>query len=410
MAKFLWGNVYYQDHFAGVIQQEPGNRVSFSYDPHYLESEQPKAIAYTLPLQSTPRISEQGLPPFFDNLVAEGWLQQAQTRLLGKRAASRFELLLAFGHDLAGAVSVKDPDPLNTDHHILDMQDPKEAAILASRASLSGVQPKLAVLKDKKADIFLPATPQELSSHIAKFSSPNHPDLVENEYLTTKTLEILLPNDSTVDIEIGYVQDIADPALIIKRFDRTITPEETLQRIHFEECNQILGRLSQDKYDGSHKEIAGFITQSQEALPAQNYLLYCRILAGFLLGNTDMHFKNFAFFHTDLGYRLTPSYDYVAAILYGYKTLALQIGQSKNVEMGQLKASHLVTLGQEFDLSSDAIAMAVKDIKKNFEKACDTLAQSGIGSQHLKDSLIEQMRKRWNGTFALTGKALSKKP
>jgi serine/threonine-protein kinase HipA len=51
------------------------------------------------------------LHPFFDNLVVEGWLETAQMRLLGKHQVNRFELLLAFGQDLAGAVSVIDQEP-----------------------------------------------------------------------------------------------------------------------------------------------------------------------------------------------------------------------------------------------------------------------------------------------------------
>ncbi len=59
--------------------------MSFTYDTSYLNAEQP-AIAYTLSLRPEPFISQSGLPPFFDNLVAEGWLEEAQTRLLGYTA------------------------------------------------------------------------------------------------------------------------------------------------------------------------------------------------------------------------------------------------------------------------------------------------------------------------------------
>jgi len=87
MAHLLWGNIYYKDHFAGTLRQEPGDRTSFTYHDSYLSSGQP-SIAHTLPLQAAPFLSESGLPPFFDNLVAEGWLEEAQTRLLAKRRAS----------------------------------------------------------------------------------------------------------------------------------------------------------------------------------------------------------------------------------------------------------------------------------------------------------------------------------
>ena len=48
MANLLWGNVYYQDRFAGVLRQEPGERMSFTYDEHYLAGRHP-SIAPSLP-------------------------------------------------------------------------------------------------------------------------------------------------------------------------------------------------------------------------------------------------------------------------------------------------------------------------------------------------------------------------
>lgn len=66
-------------------------------------------------------------------------------------------------------------------------------------------------------------------------------------------------------------------------------------------------------------------------LPAEIYRLYLRILAGLLLGNTDMHLKNFAMFCTDAGLRLSPAYDAISASLYGYKTIALSIDGAANL-------------------------------------------------------------------------------
>ena len=401
MANLLWGNVYYKDRFAGVVRQEPGERVSFTYDESYLASGQP-AIAHTLPLRTGPYISQSGLPPFFDNLVAEGWMEDAQTRLLGKRRASRFELLLAFGQDCAGAVSIIDPDP--QDRGSIKPDDPMEIAVMAGRASLSGIQPKLALIE--RDGQLRPARTDELSTHIGKFASPRHDDLPANEYLTTKALKALLPDDDIVDLRIGRIAGFKDPALIIKRFDRTSDG----QRIHFEEFNQLLGYPSEAKYEGSHKSMADFIRQTPGCLPAEIYRLYLRILAGLLLGNTDMHLKNFAMFHTEAGLRLTPAYDAVAAALYGYNTIALSISGNANIPLGDLKARALISLGEEFGLPAPAIAMAAGQLEKRKETAQDAIAESKTGAAELRDAIISLMEKRWNGTFALIGKALSKKP
>jgi len=400
MAHLLWGHIYYKDHFAGSLRQEPGDRTSFTYHESYLSSDQP-SIAHTLPLQAEPFPSESGLPPFFDNLVAEGWLEEVQTRLLAKRRASRFELLLAFGQDCAGAVSVIDPEP--QDRGIIQSDNPMDMAVMAGRASLSGIQPKLALIEQDGT--FRPARARELSTHIGKFPSPRHEDLTTNEFLTTMALKALLPDDRIVDLHMGTIEGLTDPALIIKRFDRTADG----QRIHFEEFNQLLGYPSNAKYDGSHKSMADFIRETLGCLPAEIYRLYLRILAGLLLGNTDMHLKNFAMFHTDTGLRLSPAYDAVSATLYGYKTIALSIGGASNILIGNLKPHTLIRLGQEFGLSTDAVAMAVGQLERRRQAAREAMAKSKIGSQSLKDEILTHMDKRWNGTFALIGKALSKK-
>ena len=74
MAKLLWGKVNYQDRFAGIIREEPGHAISFTYDDSYLNGKNPP-ISHTLPLTGIPFVSQVGLLPFFDNLVSEGWLE-----------------------------------------------------------------------------------------------------------------------------------------------------------------------------------------------------------------------------------------------------------------------------------------------------------------------------------------------
>ncbi len=396
MSALLWGKVFYKEHFAGFLKEEPGNTCTFSYDPSYLEAQHP-AIAHTLPLKKEAFLSQNGLHPFFDNLVAEGWLFDAQTRLLGKRLASRFELLLAFGQDCAGAVSVIDPEAQPISAVLMDKHDPKEMGVLLGRSSLSGVQPKLTLIeRDGK---LYPTRIGELSSHIAKFPSATHSDLVFNEYLSTLAFKALLPDDIVVDLSIGEIQGFSEPALIIKRFDRTLDH----QRIHFEEFNQLLAYPSTAKYEGSHQAMADFMWNNR-CLPTEIYRLYLRILAGFLIGNTDMHLKNFALFHTPQGLGLTPVYDQVAASLYGYKTVALAIGGAKNLIIDRLKARTLIKLGTEFRLTKASIHMAALHLEKHLEAAKQAISESTVAKAALKKQIINLMEKRWNGTFALIGK------
>src|ERR1700730_15245732 len=190
MATSLWGKVYYNAFFAGQLQQQPGGRCGFTYDAAYLEAGHP-SIAFTLPRRAAPHVCEQGLHPFFDNLVAEGWLRNAQARALRVDPDNRFALLLAFGHDCAGAVSIVDPAPLGVP--AIDLGDPLAVAALSSRASLSGIQPKLLAVKEGRR--YRPARRDETSMFIAKLPAGALRDIVQNEFLTTVACRALLPDD-----------------------------------------------------------------------------------------------------------------------------------------------------------------------------------------------------------------------
>jgi serine/threonine-protein kinase HipA len=403
MARTLWGKIYLKDIYAGRVQEEPGGRCVFIYDPTYLEREQPPAIAHTLPPRVEPHVSERGLHPFFDNLVAEGWFRNAQARALGIDPSSRFALLLGFGHDLAGAVSVEDPEP--ADRKQPDHADAATIAALLGRASLSGIQRKLLVVRDGKS--YRPVGPDELSTHIAKLPSGNLTNLLELEYLTTLAVRTLLPGDETVDMDIVHLPSIKEDALIIPRFDRTSTGK----RVHFEEFNQLLGKYSGDgKYEGAHEDLGQFILHTPSCIPAEADRLLRRILACLLVGNTDAHFKNFAMFHARDGLRLTPAYDLVAASFYPeYQSIALSVAGVKNMAIGSLQAKHLLRMARGFGVNEDALVSAVDQLGKRLPTALAALERSDMGPKDLRERLQERMEKRWNGSFASTGPLLSKK-
>ena len=403
MATNLWGRVYYKDTFAGILSQEAGGRCVFTYDEGYLQSSLP-AISYTLPLRAEPHLSEYGLHPFFDNLCAEGWLKDAQARALGLRRDDRFPLLLAFGADLAGAVSVIDPDPAGDIK--IDHDDPENIAALSARASLSGVQPKLGAIKEGR--VFRPAGRAERATHIAKLPSPILPDILGLEYITTQACAALLKEDTVAEMTLAPLRGVSERSLLVKRFDRT----KDGKRIHFEEFNQLLGNRSEDKYEGRYEHMADFIIQNGDiCLRAECDTLFRRVMACILTGNTDAHLKNFAMEHTESGLRLAPCYDLVAAACHPqYQTLALGIGGAGNMLIGRIGPRNMVRLGRLFGLPDKAVILAVSDFASRLDRAHGAVDASKNVGRDIKDKLHQQMEKRWNGTFGLIGTYLSKKP
>ena len=335
--------------------------------------------------------------------MAEGWFRNAQARTLGIDPDNRFALLLGFGHDLAGAVSVIDPEP--AERRTLDHADEATIAALLGRASLSGIQRKLLVVEDGKT--YRPVGPNELSTHIAKLPSGNLTNLLEFELLTTEAVRALLPDEEIVSMDIVRLPSINEDALIIPRFDRTPTGK----RIHFEEFNQLLGKYSgDDKYEGAYEDMGRFIVGTPSCIPVEADRLLRRILACLLVGNTDAHFKNFAMFHTRDGLRLTPAYDLVAASVYPeYQTIALQLAGAGGLAIGSLRAKHLLQMAEGFSVNEEALLSAVEQLRKRLPLAMEVVEKSEVGPAPLRNDLQKKMEKRWNGSFALTGQLSSKR-
>jgi serine/threonine-protein kinase HipA len=403
MAINLYGTVYFQDELAGTLEQIPDGRYSFTYNPDYIAAGQPQ-IAHTLFRRFAPLYSPS-LHPFFDNLIAEGWLAKAQARALGIRGDDRFARLLAFGADCPGAVSIRDPRPARAPN--LNVGTREEIAALANRASISGVQRKLLAVRTEKG--FRPAAAGELSTHIAKLPSPNLSELVDLEFLTTAAAKTLLPDDEIVDLELAEVENIQGRCMLVRRFDRTPSGD----KIHFEEFSQLLDRPADAKYEGAYGEMAEFMLHHQQYRREEDVdRLFRRILVCILLGNNDAHMKNFGLLYTTEGFRLAPFYDVVAAALYPeYKgSLALRLGAGENPrDLAALGPRHLSALTDSFKLSPSALKLAVADLSRRLPVAVRALEASAQGSRALREKLIVFMRKRWNGTFNSIGKQSPKR-
>jgi serine/threonine-protein kinase HipA len=328
-----------------------------------------------------------------------------QARALKVDPNNRFALLLAFGRDCAGAVFVIDPAP--TVEPAIDMGDPMAAAALTSRASLSGIQPKLFVVKEGRH--YRPARPDETSTHVAKLPSGTLTDIVENEYLTTAACRALLSDDESVEPIIAPLHGLRDKALIVRRFDRLPSGAKR----HFEEFNQLLGKRSgDDKYHASYDDMASFIRTTPGCTPVDAWRLFRRVLVCLLTGNTDAHVKNFAMFHTPDGLRLTPAYDLVASALYpDYRQIALAIGAASNLVLEQVKPRHIIGLSRAYGLDAAILAEAVRNLDGRRGAAEKGIAEAAkrIGQEALGSRLATFMEKRWNGSFKSIGPLLSKK-
>ena len=84
---------------------ESGREITFRYDHQWLANPQAVPVSLTLPLTETPYVTD-GLHPFFENLLPEGWLLEIATTSLKISKDDAYGLLIATCADCIGAVEI----------------------------------------------------------------------------------------------------------------------------------------------------------------------------------------------------------------------------------------------------------------------------------------------------------------
>lgn len=107
-------------------------------------------------------------------------------------------------------------------------------------------------------------------------------------------------------------------AYITRRIDRVMSrgKGKKIAKLHMEDMCQITGKLSEDKYRGSHEQIAKalLLYSTNPVLDVINF--YEQVVFSYLIGNADGHLKNFSLLvNPEMGYVLAPAYDMVSTAL-----------------------------------------------------------------------------------------------
>ncbi|MBQ0768732.1 MAG: HipA N-terminal domain-containing protein [Bizionia sp.] len=98
------GAIWINNKQAGVLK-ETDEGYFFSYDTAYLNTDNPTAIALSLPLKEEGFQSEY-LFPFFDGLIPEGWLLEIAHKNWKLNPRDRMGLLLTTCRDCIGNISI----------------------------------------------------------------------------------------------------------------------------------------------------------------------------------------------------------------------------------------------------------------------------------------------------------------
>ena len=235
---------------------------------------------------------------------------------------------------------------------------PLEVRKKAGKMSISGVQIKASVRLDSHNKSL--SIVDKGGTHILKPEPGEYPELPQNENLCMNIAESL-------DIEVPPhgLFPMADGKLfyMIKRFDRTSKGG----KIHVEDMAQILGLPPDSKYNSSLEKAGRAILENTRNKYLNAIDFFERVILCFILGNGDMHLKNWSLLIPDDNrIRLAPCYDLICTALYlpdGDES-ALTINGKRN----SLKKS-------DFQSLADYLEIDLKSVNNSFDKIMDKLVQ-----------------------------------
>jgi len=346
------GIVTFKDQRVGIFEQMPNNGTCFTYDDSWLET----SISTNFPINVRRTEWQNGLHPFFENLLSEGWLREGQAKVSGIREEYRFDLLLRFGKDCIGAVGIIDESTIYTNEQKWN----EEYLSIQSHKTISGVQKKLLAYKENNE--FYPSIDGKSATYIAKFDSQRINTLVVNEIKSLMLAQKILGKENVTKFEVADL--LRERAVLIERFDR-----KNGKKLRMEEFAQILNKSVEDKYNGSYEEIAEAILK-YSSLPQVDLDLYFKQLVfSIIIGNCDAHLKNFALLETESGMRLSPSYDLVNTLVYPEydRVLALYMNGEK-LYHDKIDGKILTDFGIKIGLKKSAIEATFAKFKEGIKK------------------------------------------
>ncbi|MGD8590752.1 MAG: HipA domain-containing protein [Chromatiales bacterium] len=359
----------------GKLTLLTGDRSFFAFEESYLNDPNRLVLSQSFFTASGEIIPETRpiqtkLPAFFSNLLPEGHLREYLAARGGVKPVREFKLIELLGQDLPGAVVIT---PVEGIRELPETGEPDEATVSGEqpyRFSLAGVQLKFPALAESTGGLTIPASGVG-GDWIIKLPAQNYTHVPENEWAMLHwAAEIGIPVPETRLVPLDQIAGLPDlgvlsgnTALVVNRFDR-----EVKRRIHIEDFAQVYNVFPEGKYEGvSTANIANMVW----TLTGEDGLIdfIRRVVFTILIGNGDMHLKNWSFIYPDgRNPQLSPAYDYVSTIPYiPNDRLALNLSGEKN--MSAITLEHFKKLVKKAGLPEHLVLSAVKEtVEQTMEK------------------------------------------
>lgn len=276
------------------------------------------------------------------------------------------------------------PLPPVLPYKLSEMEQLAKAAAELS-VTVPGVQPKLSLgfikseLKNGQEGR-LTITDALGGNYILKPPNAAYPKMPENEHLSMK-LAVLFKME-IVPVNMIRLQS-GELCFITKRIDRN--PDGT--KNHLIDFLQILEL--EDKYKGTTEKLGKTIGQLSVNTLFDSLRFFEAMVFNYVIGNNDMHLKNYSMFLSEMGWVLSPFYDLLNVKMILPKdqedTALLLGGKKKNFNKG-----YFDRLGAVLQLNDKQLDAVYKKLLKWLPKAITLIENSFLDAerQHFYKELI----------------------
>ena len=225
--------------------------------------------------------------------------------------------------------------------------------------TVPGVQKKLSLHLSAEKDAGLTIVNYP-TGYIIKPQAEEYDSLPEFEDLAMRLAEIA----GIQTVPHALIKINGTFAYITKRIDRDIEVEK-MSMYAMEDFCQLSKRLTVDKYKGSYEGCGRIIDQYSSMPGLDKSELFMRVVFSFIIGNSDMHLKNFSLIETEPGgrnFRLSKAYDMLPVniiVPQDEEQLALTLnGKKRNIRK------------KDFIMFAGTCGVPVKAAEKMLQRLC----------------------------------------
>lgn len=272
--------------------------------------------------------------------------------------------------------------------------------------SISGYQPKLQlVIENGQFE-----TIGNQGEFILKPSPEDYSFLAENEHATMSVMQALGFNVPPNGL-FAFQSENVEFAFVIKRFDRQNgVPIHQDQLDGAMNISEKYGKIGSDNEQYvSYERVAKFILAYTEDNLVQRQELFRRVVYAYLLGNNDLHLRNFSLiYHKNGKIELAPVYDFVSVVpykaIFNSALLALpllereeggvELAHGFHTQYGEYIGQDFVEFGEKIGLNRKLIEQRLLPQLWKEQTIVESVYQRSFMPSDHKNSVLDNYRRR----------------